>query len=220
MATAGLTVDNFVQKIKTMSDRQRSKLLAAELVELIMQLPESIIYPSDEKFNKLESMIEVIKTQSLQNASTIQAVQATNVNLTEENSELKKAVNKLRTEVDEMHQYSRVDNIEIVGLPPSNIDYPDERMLLETFEQLQLETPITANDISICHVVPSKRRDEKRVVVCKFVSRKSKIAVLEAKKKMRDFKYFGCDIFINEHLSSKKTPNFCCSFTEEKGTSI
>ena len=52
--------------------------------------------------------------------------------------------------------------------------------------------------IKVCHKVPSQWKDNKRVMVCKFVKRKSKIAILKEKKEQRNFQ-----IFINEHLSKE-----------------
>ena len=51
------------------------------------------------------------------------------------------------------------------------------------------------------HTIPTKRQDNKRVAVVKFVSRMTKFDVLSTKKQNRNFKYKGNDIFINEHLS-------------------
>ena len=56
-------------------------------------------------------------------------------------------------------------------------------------------------DIDISHPIPTRRKDGKRVSVCKFICRKTKLDILEAKKKCRAFKYKGNDIYINEHLS-------------------
>ena len=77
----------------------------------------------------------------------------------------------------------------------------------------------TDSDINICHEIPSRRRDGKRVVVCKFVSRKTKIAVLKAKQNNRRLNYRHCPIFINEHLcqSNHKLFSSATSFKNEYG---
>ena len=51
------------------------------------------------------------------------------------------------------------------------------------------------------HPRSSRRKDEKKVSVCRFISRKTKYDVLEVKKKEKIFKYEGNEIYINEHLS-------------------
>ena len=47
-----------------------------------------------------------------------------------------------------------INNIEIIGLPNPNNNLTDEKMTL---------------DIDACHVVPTNRKDGKRVTVCCFV---------------------------------------------------
>ena len=51
------------------------------------------------------------------------------------------------------------------------------------------------------HTMPSKRGDGKNIAVCKFISRKTKYDILNAKKSARDFKIKDQSVFINEHLS-------------------
>ena len=75
----------------------------------------------------------------------------------------------------------------------------EEEVILEALNNLD-DINITANDIDISHPIPSKRCDGKSVHVIKFVSRKAKIAILNAKIQSCDFKFTDNIIFINEHL--------------------
>ena len=50
--------------------------------------------------------------------------------------------------------------------------------------------------------MPSNKRDGKNIDVYKFVSRKSKYDILNAKTSARDFKYKNESVYINDHLSS------------------
>ena len=92
--------------------------------------------------------------------------------LSEENETLKKNVIEIKRDLNSVQQYLRVDNIEIVGLPPPTESQTDENLLVEALQSLELEdhAPLTKEHIDICHEVPSQRRDGKRVVVCKFLS--------------------------------------------------
>ena len=95
-----------------------------------------------------------------------------------------------------------MDNIEVVGLLTPSENEDDEDLLLECINSINLDRePIVKDDIDICHQIPTRRRDHKRVVMCKFMSGKSKIAVLSAKKGHRNLQYRGSPIFINDHLS-------------------
>ena len=59
---------------------------------------------------------------------------------------------------------------------------------------------ISPEGIDICHALPSQRKDNKRVHVCRFVSRKVKMSILSAKKNNRDFKFRGNTVFFNAHF--------------------
>ena len=81
---------------------------------------------------------------------------------------------------------------------------------------LPLEKPVTADNISICHENPTERRDGKWVVVCKFISRKTKLDILNANKKEKHLKYYDENIFLNEHLSPKKRKLFVAALQKMK----
>ena len=104
--------------------------------------------------------------------------------------------------LNSIEQYLRINNIEIIGLPEPSEEENNEELLLKALNSLENITyQIVKEDIDISHPIPSRRKDEKRVSVCRFVSRKTKYDVLEAKKKAKNFKYKDNDIYINEHLS-------------------
>ena len=102
-----------------------------------------------------------------------------------------------------IEQYLRINNLEIVGLPDSEDDngVTVEETLIDIFNSLP-EIEISSSDIDICQRMPSNRHDSKNIAVCKFVSRKSKYDILNAKKSARDFKYKNESVYINDHLSS------------------
>ena len=101
-----------------------------------------------------------------------------------------------------MEQYLRVNNLAIVGLPPTEEEGASiEDTLIDIFNSVpDIGKQVTPEDIDICHM-PSDRKDGKLVAVCKFKSRKSKIDILQAKKSLRIFTYNNHNIFINGHLS-------------------
>ena len=102
--------------------------------------------------------------------------------------------------LNNIDQYLRVNNLEVVGVPDAeNPGDPIENTLVQIFNSLPglHYSPITAHDINICHPIPSERRDNKIVAVCKFVSRKTKHRILEAKKDCRDLTFRNNTIYIN-----------------------
>ena len=88
-----------------------------------------------------------------------------------------------------------MNNVEIVGLPEPQVNVSDESMVIEAINNMGPSTPLTPNDIDICHILPSNRKDKKRVVICKFISRKTKSMVIQTKRNNEDYKYQGIDFF-------------------------
>ena len=126
---------------------------------------------------------------------------------TTENDNLEKLtdeIDKLNAQINEMDQYSRVNNLEIVGLLPPAEGESEAEMIVDALNTLEgLQKQLTLDDVDIAHPIPTRRRDQKRVSIIRFTKRSSKIDVLEAKKNNRDF-HFRDDnnlLYINEHLS-------------------
>ena len=91
-----------------------------------------------------------------------------------------------------------------MGLPEPNQNESEETLLINALNSLQgIESPIRPEDIDISHPMKTRRTDEKKVHVVRFISRKVKAEVLAAKKleANRNFKFRESDIFINEHLA-------------------
>ena len=88
----------------------------------------------------------------------------------------------LSRQLDGVDQYLHVNKVEIVGLPEVNVS--DESMVIEAINNMGPSTPLTLNDIDICHILPSNRKDKKRVVIGKFISRKTKSMVIQTKRNL------------------------------------
>ena len=216
-----LTPTNFIRFIKIMNEREKKKIRLEELFSLIMQAPDNIIDAASSdiegKLVDLTASIEFVKTVSSNNAAEILNLQVENKNLVNKNIELNDNNDLLKVHVKSLEhkivehdnhlnaieKYLRVNNLEIVGIPAAESGDTIENTLINIFNKLpdMDEMPITPNDIDICHVIPSQRKDGKLVAVCKFVSRKIKYKILKAKKTVRNYKYKNNDIFINDHLS-------------------
>ena len=219
---ADLTPENFIMNIKNMNDRDRKKLRAEDIIRVILQVPDNFIASNnqvnfDNKLLELSAAIDFVKSQAINNTAEIAQIKLENTELRNVNASLNNDNNSLAEQVNNIdslvkrhdkhlngiEQYLRVNNLEVVGLPVA--DDPGvsvENTLLEIFNKIpDLNGVITEDDIDISHVIPSNRSDKKIVAVCRFVSRKTKIKILEAKKKCRDFKFKDEFIFINDHLS-------------------
>ena len=75
-------------------------------------------------------------------------------------------------------------------------------MILKCLNGLNPTSPVTAKDIDISHELPKRRGGKTHVI--RFLSRKTKIMLLTAKKDPgnRNYKFRSKSIFINEHLTA------------------
>ena len=206
-----LTADNFISAIKKMGDRDRKKILADRLIELILSMedkPDQLMN-IEKKITELELKYEFIKTETFTITSEIALIQSTipssNNNLGSayqisndvKIKELEKEMVDIHKHLNSIEQYLRVNNIEIVGLPEPIVEETNEQVILKALNSMdEFSYELTKEDIDISHPIPSRHKDGKIVSICKFVTRKTKIDVLDAKKKCREFKFKGSDIDI------------------------
>jgi regulator of replication initiation timing len=128
-----------------------------------------------------------------------------------ENEGLKKECEYLKQEnvtcqnnINELRQYSQIDNLEIVGVPETQ--HEDVDMVLESIAKV-LNIPFKKEEVSIAHRVPAVRGRTKPII-CKFVSRAVKLRWLSAAREKRGLRSTDLDprlplqeVYINEHLT-------------------
>ena len=214
---------DFVQNIKEMQPRDRAKLRAEDLINLILQLPNTDLLSKfadiHARILDLSSAFEISKIHVQENTASIKTLTESNASLKNDNADLKSELAVLKSEVNEVQQYLRVNNLEVVGLQEPDEDTCDEENLLRVFKSLDHEEfgrEFVKEDIDISHVVPSKRKDERRVVIVKFLSRKVKFAIQKGKKGKRDLKLDGNIIFINDHLSPTNRSLFAAASEKKR----
>ena len=120
---------------------------------------------------------------------------------------LNKKVSDLTTEIAGIDQYLRVNNVEIIDLPEPLNGETVEEQAIEIFNELCTQNgnaEISKQDIDICHPLPSNRKDNKRVVICRFISRNTKAMIILAKRVNQMYKYRDHEIFIKDHMSENK----------------
>ena len=128
-----LTVENFVENIKKMSDRDRKKIRWELLIDLIIQVAdvEKLNQDKVENYTKLETCIAAleaqytyIKTDTINNTASILNIknekqnpvtQATAEN-TDKIKDLELEIKDMKKHLNGIEQYLRVNNLEIIGL--------------------------------------------------------------------------------------------------------
>ena len=237
MGDEDLTPANYILKIKSMSGAERRGITAKKLIELIVATPS----PDERQINidtqlaQLQNTMNLISNIATANQAEITTLKNEKETLANEIKELKekdagddndndvtemkKEIDELRSQINEIDQYLRVNNLEFVGLPPPNDGETEETVIINACNSLEgIDIVIHPEDIDISHPLPSKRRDGKPVHVARFISRKVKFAILSAKKSEvnRQFKFRDQDVFINEHLSKTNRGLFASAIEKKQ----
>ena len=252
-----LTPDNFIGMIQTMAERERNKIPAKKLIELICQMTEPTNVQQDvpamsTQMDELRQAIQHITQMATVNKTEISTLKIENSQHITKNAALKAEIDLLKVhareclqhrqdnppapppqptqnaeierlreditaiqvEINDIQQYLRVNNLEVVGLPAPNDGESEEKLLLNALNELEgLEEPIRSEDIDISHPLNSKRKDGKNVHVVRFVHRKTKFSILAAKKRdqNKQFQFRQNDVYVNEHLSKQNRGLFAAA---------
>ena len=214
-----LTPMNYIQRIKAMTGADRRAITAKKLIELIVATPapDERQLQIDTQLTQLQNSLNLISTIATANKEEITTLRRENAEMSREIQELKetpanvendanltKQIEELQSQVNEIDQYLRVNNLEFVGLPAPNEGETEETVIINACNSLVgLSVVVRPEDIDISHPLPSKRRDGKPVHIAKFVSRKTKFAILAAKRSEanKQYKFRNQDVYINEHLN-------------------
>ena len=246
MADIEITPENYIQRIKEMTPADRKRLTLKRLIEVILEAPEpdERNRAVDVQLEQLRTMMKSVSDIANQNRGEIATLRAENNELkatvgdqTQEIARLKDELEELNDEnaeengfaakfeelqdqIDEIEQYLRANNVEMVGLPAPNDGESEETLIVNAINSLAgLPEAIRPEDIDISHSLPTRRRDRKPVHVVRFVHRKNKFAVLTAKRAEanRQFKFRNNDLYINEHLNKPNRELFAVA-NEKKRT--
>ncbi|XP_031340990.1 uncharacterized protein LOC116169102 [Photinus pyralis] len=85
---------------------------------------------------------------------------------------LKKENVKLATELDELKQYSRRNNIRVFGIPETSGENVEDKFLSVTKDRMSIV--LMPNEIERCHRIGKKINNKPRPVIIKFMSYKTK----------------------------------------------
>lgn len=125
--------------------------------------------------------------------------------LKKENAELKTEVASLKIKVEDIEQYSRRDNVEIVGVPFTQKE--NIYVVLDSIARV-LDIPFDDRDVSVAHRLPDSKKTGKPNIIVKFVTRYAKNGWVNA---ARGCKHLTADklctsweptrVYVNDHLT-------------------
>ena len=133
-----------------------------------------------------------------------------------EAQEKDKKIHELEKRVQDIEQYTRMEDVIITGMNVKPRSYaraaaagradgedaePEDQQSLESqmiefFAEKDIH--IKADNIAACHTLPRKDGNEKPAIIVRFANRKHKTELLMQWKKLR-----GSEVYMNEHLTKK-----------------
>lgn len=184
--STGIIDDNIMAVIK-MTVSQSVTVIKDEVREIM-----------NARFSTLEGVIADLKKQLTMKNDIIDMI--TNDNL------------RLKSRIDEIEAYNRIDNLIIKGLPETSFaevasadadqgENSDATLaaVLNLCENI-LQVKINSEDISITHRLPKGSKDNFRPVIVRFSNRRAKDRVYAARRSLRKANITS-PVFINEHLT-------------------
>lgn len=174
--------------------------------------------PTPEEFedikNSLNSLSEDVAAVRTQQEKLLLLLEEEVKQLRLQNIEKDGRIAQLEQRVDELEQYSRINNVVITGIEirprsyaravardisngePSELDALSvEQQVASYFESKGIDLDL--EDIEACHPLPT-RNSRPPAVILRFISRKKKTSLLKQGRKLK-----GTDVYINEHLTKR-----------------
>jgi len=116
-----------------------------------------------------------------------------------------KEIDNLKGRVNDLEQYTRINNVIIKGVPLQRKENVEERVIACA---RAVGVVLSENDIDECHCLPARRANAAPNIVVKLVRRKKKHEMLSAWKKKRPASVSingqSTDrIYVEEHLSPR-----------------
>jgi len=152
----------------------------------------------DASINEVKIQLEILTQEN-------EARKTECLTLKEENNKLKTEVAGLKIQIQDIEQYSRRDNIEIVGIPYTPRE--DLYAILDTIART-IDVTYSNSDVSIVHRLPDRKKTGKPNIIVKFISRYYKDNWISAAIRGRRLTaneicntWEATNVYINDHLT-------------------
>lgn len=182
---------------KNSGDDKNWEDMVNSLKESIVTLINARFDEFNEKITKISHNVETIKT-------SMSELKAENETLKTECLNLKTENIKYRNELNNLNQYSQIDNLEINGIPETQNENIYE--ILQCVAK-KINVPFSRDQVSIAHRIPTLK-DKIKPIICKFIQRQTKMKWLAAAKETRTIHTTDLHqrlapgiVYINEHLT-------------------
>lgn len=210
-----------VQPLECSTDHRSDILdsLKGELQVLVRNAVKSELGTMEEQMSTIESTVSYMSTQYDDLFNTIKATCAEIKGLKDENARLRsdmsvqeKRIQLLEEENARQQQWSRLQNIEVAGVPESK-DEDTIDIVVKLAEKIGV--PIESSEVEFAHRVQARQPNSSvngRTIIARFRHRRTKDSVVAASRRHRGIKPsdIGMDnrlkndnsiIYVNEHLT-------------------
>lgn len=137
--------------------------------------------------------------------------------LRQANKQKDEIIRRLESRVEDLEQYSRMNNIIMTGLKikprsfasavtgtgeggvPSEEDTHSAEQQVVSFLQGR-GVHLDPEDLEACHALPSRHREAKPTIILRFANRKRKNELMKQGRNLR-----GTDVYLNDHLTKKNS---------------
>lgn len=196
-------IDEKLSNVLTKEDRSFIKAIIKDTVE---EMKEQLLASVVKRVDILESDLHSKSDSTSKLSSEIKAnkmavekkLEQTEQQIHNENNALKQENEKLWEISNDQEQYSRRNNLRVVGIQ----DDKDKQSSTETTTQFlamckeKMGLEISAAEIDIAHRIGQYKTKINRPIIVKFVRRQTKINILKAAKALK-----GTRIFLNDDLT-------------------
>lgn len=173
-----LKVSDLDEKLKPLITREQMDTTLLSLKQDIERKNEEMVERMESRMYDLELENDTLKTKIRQLEEQIQE------------QSVPKVTNDISKKVNDLEQQGRKNNIRIFGLDDINDEETAEECVQKVVKMVNdnLEIPLTASDIDIAHRLGKYSGSKPRAVLCKLISRRSKAAVLQKRRKLKGTK--------------------------------
>lgn len=209
-----------IKEINTLKDdmTRQIKELADELRK-VRVLGENRATAYEAKVSELTKSVKFLSDQYDGIATRLDSVLIENNALKERNDALISENNKLTKQVEQMEQYSRLNNLEIRGVPNAK----DENLVaLLCSIGMKVKCQVQQSDIDTVHRIPTPNNPKGNNIIARFLSRDKKNELqMKVRKARLTAKELGLgneplNIYFNDHLSPQNKALFSAALKLKK----
>lgn len=131
-----------------------------DLCQKVNEMTQSLLFQSS-KHDEVLELLSKNEAKQKQQEKRIKTLET-------ENSDLKKTVNQLKVNLNNLDQYNRNRNIEITGIQERHNENLKE-IVLELAQNMNI--PCNENDIDVVHRLPSNKNKKRKNIIVQFSSR-------------------------------------------------